>query len=72
MFTALDAIRLYAQAVRRARSFEREKIRRALESTDGYIGANGVVKMSAKDHLGLDFNAYRMVEIQGGQWVPLE
>ncbi len=69
---AFDAIRLYALAVRRARSLDREKIRQALESTDGYIGANGVVKMSAKDHLGLDFNAYRMVEIQGGQWVPLE
>ena len=69
---AFDALRLYASAVRRARSFDREKIRLALESTDGFVGANGIVKMSPDDHLGLDFNAYRMVEIQGGQWVPVE
>jgi branched-chain amino acid transport system substrate-binding protein len=43
-----------------------------LESTNGYVGANGVVKMSPKDHLGLDFNAFRMVEIQSGEWMPIE
>jgi branched-chain amino acid transport system substrate-binding protein len=69
---AFDALRLYASAVRRARSFDREKIRQALERTEGYVGANGIVKMSAKDHMGLDFNAFRMVEIQGGQWVPVD
>lgn len=69
---AFDALRLYTSAVRRARSFDPEKIRKALEGTNGYVGANGVVKMSAKDHMGLDSNAYRMVEIQGGDWVPIE
>jgi branched-chain amino acid transport system substrate-binding protein len=69
---AFDALRLYASAVRRAGSFDREKIRLALESTDGFVGANGIFKMSEKDHMGLDFNAFRMVEIQGGEWVPIE
>lgn len=69
---AFDALRLYASSVRRARSFNPEKIRQALERTDGYIGANGIFKMSSKDHTGLDFNAFRMVEIRGGEWVPIE
>jgi len=68
---AFDALRLYASAVRRARSFDPEKIRQALESTNGFVGANGVIKMSPQDHMGLDFNAYRMVEIQNGAWEPI-
>jgi branched-chain amino acid transport system substrate-binding protein len=69
---AFDALRLYASSVRRARSFNPEKIRQALERTDGFIGANGIFKMSPKEHTGLDFNAFRMVEIRGGEWVPIE
>ena len=68
---AFDAIHLYASAVRRARSFEREKIRKALEETENYIGGNGLVKMSSQDHMGLNSKAFRMVEIRDGEWVPI-
>jgi branched-chain amino acid transport system substrate-binding protein len=68
---AFDAIRLYASAIRRARSFEPRKIRKALEETDNYVGANGLVKMSPKNHMGLYFRAFRMVEIRDGDWTPV-
>jgi branched-chain amino acid transport system substrate-binding protein len=69
---AFDAIHLYVSAVRRARSFEREKIRKALEETENYVGANGLVKMSSEDHMGLYSKAFRMVEIRDGEWVPID
>ena len=68
---AFDAIMLYSSAVRRARSFDPKKIRRALEQTDNYVGANGLVKMSPENHMGLYSKAYRMVEIRDGDWVPI-
>ena len=69
---AFDAIMIYASAVRRARSFDRAKIRRALEKTNNYFGANGLVKMSIEDHMGLHFEAFRMVEVQNGDWKPID
>jgi len=68
---AFDALRIYVAAVRQAGSFDSIEIRLSLEKTNNYIGANGIVKMSPKDHLGLSSKAFRMVEIQSGEWVPI-
>jgi len=68
---AFDGLRIYVAAVRQAGSFDSLKIRQFLEKTNNYIGANGVVKMSSDDHLGLPPDAFRMVEIQNGEWVPI-
>ena len=69
---AFDALQLYVSAVRRARSFERDKIRQALEGTVDYVGANGVVRMSPENHMGLYFKAFRMVEVRDGEWMPID
>ena len=69
---AFDALQLYVSAVRRARSFERNKIRQALEGTVDYVGANGVVRMSPENHMGLYFKAFRMVEVRDGEWMPID
>lgn len=47
----------------------RRALRDALESTHGLVDTNGVVNMSATDHLGLDNRARVMVEIRDGKWV---
>ncbi|WP_207004371.1 ABC transporter substrate-binding protein [Trinickia mobilis] len=47
----------------------RHALRDALEATHGLADTNGVVDMSATDHLGLDQRARVMVEIVGGKWV---
>jgi branched-chain amino acid transport system substrate-binding protein len=47
----------------------RAALRDALESTRGLGDTNGVVNMSATDHLGLDAHARVMVEIRDGKWI---
>jgi branched-chain amino acid transport system substrate-binding protein len=47
----------------------RRALRDALEATHGLADTNGVVDMSATDHLGLDQRARVMVEISNGKWV---
>lgn len=63
---AHDALTMLVDAFKRAGGTDKEKVRNALESTNGFVGVSGVYKMSPADHMGLDISAFRMVEIQGG------
>jgi branched-chain amino acid transport system substrate-binding protein len=63
---AHDGLLMLVDAMKRAGGTDKEKVRAALERTDGFVGVSGVYKMSAQDHMGLDVSAFRMVEIQGG------
>ncbi len=66
---AYDGLMLVVGAMKKADSADPQKIRAALEQTHDFIGTAGVVSMSAKDHLGLGVDAFRMVEIRNGDWV---
>jgi branched-chain amino acid transport system substrate-binding protein len=65
---AYDGLMLALEAIRRAGSTEKAKVRDALEQTKGYVGTGGVVSMSAQDHMGLDLSAFRMLEVREGDW----
>jgi branched-chain amino acid transport system substrate-binding protein len=65
---AYDGLMLAVEAIRRAGSTEKSKVRDALEATRGYVGTGGVVNMSAQDHMGLDLSAFRMLEVRKGDW----
>jgi branched-chain amino acid transport system substrate-binding protein len=65
---AYDGLMLATEAIRRAGSTDKAKVRDALESIRGYVGTGGVVNMSAQDHMGLDLSAFRMLEVRGGDW----
>jgi branched-chain amino acid transport system substrate-binding protein len=65
---AYDGLMLAAEAIRRAGSTNKDAIRSALESIRGYVGTGGVVNMSAQDHMGLDVSAFRMLEVNKGNW----
>jgi branched-chain amino acid transport system substrate-binding protein len=65
---AYDGLMLAAEAIRRAGSADKPKVRDALESIKGYIGTGGVVNMSAQDHMGLDLSAFRMLEVRNADW----
>jgi branched-chain amino acid transport system substrate-binding protein len=65
---AYDGLFLAVEAINRANSTDKAKIRDALEATRGYIGTAGVVNMSAADHMGLDLTAFRMLEVKQGNW----
>ena len=66
---AYDGLMLAAEAIRRAGSTKKETVRDALESIRGYVGTGGVVNLSPKDHMGLDVSAFRMLEVNKGNWV---
>ena len=65
---AYDGLMLAVEAIRRAGSTDRAKVRDALESTRGYVGTGGVVTMSSTDHMGLGLDAFQMLEIRNGGW----
>ena len=56
-------------ALKRAGTTDRARLRDAIEATRNYVGTGGVVNMSATDHLGLDLTAFRMLEVRRGDWV---
>jgi branched-chain amino acid transport system substrate-binding protein len=69
---AYDGLFIALQAVERAGSLDREKIRDEIEKTQGFVGTGGVFNMSPEDHLGLDLDAFKMLEIQNGDWTIVE
>lgn len=69
---AYDALALVVDALKRANSTDKSKVRTAIEQTKGFVGTTGAFNMSATDHMGLDLSAFRMVEIKGGDWQLLK
>jgi len=65
---AYDGLMLAVNAIKRAGSTDKAKVRDALEATKGYVGTAGMVNMSATDHMGLDLSAFVMLEVKGGSW----
>jgi len=65
---AYDGLFLAVEAIKRANSTDKGKVRDALEATKGYVGTAGIVNMSATDHMGLDLTAFRMLEVKKGNW----
>jgi branched-chain amino acid transport system substrate-binding protein len=65
---AYDALMILTGAMKRAGSADKAKVRDEIEKTHDFIGTGGVFNMSAKDHLGLDLSAFRMLEIKNGDW----
>ena len=65
---AYDGLMLVVNAIKKAGSTDKAKVRDALEATKGYVGTGGVVNMSATDHMGLDLSAFRMLEVKNGTW----
>jgi len=69
---AYDGLFIALNAIDRADSLDKEKIRTEIENTQGFVGTGGVFNMSADDHLGLDLNAFKMLEIRDGGWTIVE
>ena len=65
---AYDGLMLAVEAIRKAGSTDRARVRDALESLKGYVGTGGIVNLSPTDHMGLDLSAFRMLEIRKGDW----
>ena len=57
-----------AEGLRRAGKPDREKVRDAIEKLRGFVGTAGVFNFSAKDHTGLDLNAFEMLTVKDGKF----
>ena len=66
---AYDGLMILTEAAKRARGWEKAKVRDEIEKTKGFMGTGGLVNMSATDHMGLDLSAFRMLEIKKGDWM---
>lgn len=65
---AYDGLMMYVDAVKRAGTTDKSKVRDAIESTEGLMLTAGEFNMSPDNHMGLDVNAYRILEIKDGNW----
>jgi branched-chain amino acid transport system substrate-binding protein len=68
---AYDAFLILKSAIEKAGGPDREKVRAAIEGTQGLVGASGVFNFSATDHNGLDIDAFEMLTVKDGHFVPL-
>ncbi|MGD9923159.1 MAG: ABC transporter substrate-binding protein [Pseudorhodoplanes sp.] len=63
-----DGLMILVEAMKRAGGPDKAKVRDEIEKTKNFMGTGGIVTMSPTDHLGLDLNAFRMLEIKNGDW----
>lgn len=59
---------LAANAMKKAGSTDKEKVRIAIEQTRNYIGVSGIVNMTPTDHMGLGLSSFKMLEIKNGEF----
>lgn len=69
---AYDGLMIAVDAIKRAGSTDKSKVRNAIEATKGYVGTGGMVNMSATDHMGLDLTAFRMLEVKNDKWTFIQ
>jgi len=65
---AWDGLMLAVEALKKAGTPDKAKVRDALESVRGFMGTAGVFNYSPTDHVGLDVSGFRMLEIRKGDW----
>ena len=69
---AYDGLMIAVAAIERAGGTDKAKVRDEIEKTSGFIGTAGVFNMSPEDHMGLNLDAFKLVEIHNGTWKIIE
>ncbi|HTP50637.1 MAG TPA: ABC transporter substrate-binding protein [Anaeromyxobacteraceae bacterium] len=67
---AWDAFMILAKAVEQAGT-DRAKARQAVEGLRGFAGTAGIFNFSPADHNGLDIEAFALLTVRDGRFVPL-
>jgi branched-chain amino acid transport system substrate-binding protein len=65
---AYDAILIVTEALKKAGTADRDKVRDAIENLHGLVGTAGIFNFSATDHTGLDLNAFEMLTVKDGKF----
>lgn len=66
---AYDAMMIAVKAVEKAGA-DREQVRAAIEAMQGFVGTAGVFNFTATDHNGLGLDAFEMITVRNGKFVP--
>lgn len=66
---AYDNFFIVIDAIKRAGTTDKDKVRDEIEKTSKFIGTGGEVNMSNKDHMGMDMWSLRMIQVKNGRWV---
>jgi len=69
---AYDGLMMALEAIDRANSTDKKRVRAEIEKTANFIGTGGIFNMSASDHLGLGLDAFKMLEIKNGNWTIVQ
>jgi branched-chain amino acid transport system substrate-binding protein len=69
---AYDGLMIAVAAIQRAGGPDKAKVRDEIEKTQGFIGTSGVFNMTPDDHMGLNLDAFKLVEIRNGSWKIVE
>jgi branched-chain amino acid transport system substrate-binding protein len=65
---AYDAILILTEAIKKAGTSDRDKVRDTLETLTGVVGTAGVFNFSATDHNGLTIDAFETLTVKGGKF----
>jgi len=65
---AYDALMIAVDAIKRAKSTDKKAVRNQIEQTSNYVGAGGIFNITAKDHMGLQLDSFKLLEIVDGNW----
>ncbi|HET9596238.1 MAG TPA: ABC transporter substrate-binding protein [Anaeromyxobacteraceae bacterium] len=68
---AHDAFLILKNAIEKTGGTDPEKVRAAIETTKGLVGASGTFNFSPVDHNGLDLDAFEMLTVKNGHFTPL-
>jgi branched-chain amino acid transport system substrate-binding protein len=61
---AYDAVLILVDGIKKAKSFDKEKVREAIENIKGLVGTAGIFTLSSQDHNGLGMDAFEMLTVK--------
>jgi branched-chain amino acid transport system substrate-binding protein len=68
---AYDSFGIIAEAVKKVGT-DKEKVRDFIEGLKGFVGTAGIFNFSPADHNGLTMDAFEMLTVKNGRFVPLK
>ncbi|MEM2291934.1 MAG: ABC transporter substrate-binding protein [Nitrososphaerota archaeon] len=63
-----DAIAILAEAIKRAKSIDGEKLRVTIENIRNFVGMQGIYNFSENDHHGTSISDMLVLTVKDGQW----
>jgi branched-chain amino acid transport system substrate-binding protein len=65
---AYDALLILTEAIKTARTPDKNAVRDAIENLKGVVGTAGIFNFSAQDHNGLGLDAFEMLTVKDGKF----